>query len=183
MLDLLYIHWNVDPVLFHIGPLSIRWYSLLFVSGFIFGYYIFRSFYRREGVNEAYLDPLLYAMLICVVIGARLGHCIFYDPQYYFGSTQGFLEVFQPWKGGLASHGGAIAIVLGIIWYARHYGKRYGFLAGFVSATLATATLSIHGGFMLYNGGLVAGMAALILTPLLKGIKEGADETEEEEEM
>ena len=72
MLDLLYIHWNVDPVLFHIGPLSIRWYSLLFVSGFIFGYYIFRSFYRHEGVNEAYLDPLLYAMLICVVIGARV---------------------------------------------------------------------------------------------------------------
>ena len=127
MLDLLYIHWNVDPVLFHIGPLSIRWYSLLFVSGFIFGYYIFRSFYRREGVNEAYLDPLLYAMLICVVIGARLGHCIFYDPQYYFGSTQGFLEVFQPWKGGLASHGGAIGILIGLLWYAKKYGRKEGF--------------------------------------------------------
>ena len=127
MLDLLYIHWNVDPVLFHIGALSIRWYSLLFVSGFIFGYYIFRSFYRREGVNEAYLDPLLYAMLICVVIGARLGHCIFYDPQYYFGSTQGFLEVFQPWKGGLASHGGAIGILIGLLWYAKKYGRKEGF--------------------------------------------------------
>ena len=124
MLDFLFIHWNVDPVLFHIGPLSIRWYSLLFVSGFIFGYYIFRWFYRREGINENLLDPLLYAMLICVVIGARLGHCIFYDPQYYFGSWQGFLEVFQPWKGGLASHGGAIGIMLGLLWYANKYGKK-----------------------------------------------------------
>ena len=126
MLDLLYIHLNVYPVLFHIGPLIIRWYSLLFVSGFIFGYYIFRSFFRREGVSETLLDPLLYTMLICVVLGARLGHCIFYDPQYYFGSWQGFLEVFQPWKGGLASHGGAIGIVIGLIWYANKYGRKEG---------------------------------------------------------
>ena len=124
MLDLLTIHWNIDPVLFHIGPLSIRWYSLLFVSGFIFGYYIFRNFFRKEGVKEELLDPLLYTMLICVVVGARLGHCIFYDPQYYFGTWQGFLEVFQPWKGGLASHGAAIGIILGLIWYANKYGKK-----------------------------------------------------------
>lgn len=124
MLDYLFIHWNVDPVLFHIGPLSIRWYSLLFVSGFIYGYYIMRGFYRKEGVSESILDPLLYAMLISVVIGARLGHCIFYDPEYYFGSWKGFLEVFQPWKGGLASHGGAIGIVIGLLWYSHKYGKK-----------------------------------------------------------
>ena len=51
MLDILTIHWNVDPVLLHLGPISLRWYSLLFVSGFIFGWYMFRSFYRREGVD------------------------------------------------------------------------------------------------------------------------------------
>ncbi len=127
MLDYLFIHWNVDPVLFHIGPLSIRWYSLLFVSGFIYGYYIMRGFYRKEGVSETILDPLLYAMLISVVIGARLGHCIFYDPEYYFGSWKGFLEVFQPWKGGLASHGGAIGIVIGLLWYVHKYGKKENF--------------------------------------------------------
>lgn len=127
MLDILTIHWNVDPVLLHLGPISLRWYSLLFVSGFIFGWYMFRSFYRREGVDEKLLDPFLYAMLICVIVGARLGHCIFYDPQYYFGSWQGFLEVFQPWKGGLASHGGAIGIIIGIIWYVKKYGKKEGF--------------------------------------------------------
>lgn len=127
MLDFLAIHWNVDPVLFHIGPISIRWYSLLFVSGFIYGFYIFRHFCRREGVSEALLDPLLYTMLISVIVGARLGHCIFYDPQYYFGSWQGFAEVFMPWKGGLASHGGAIGIIIGITLYANKYGKKAGF--------------------------------------------------------
>ena len=127
MLDILAIHWNIDPVLLHLGPISLRWYSLLFVSGFIFGWYMVRSFYRREGVDERLLDPLLYAMLISVIVGARLGHCIFYDPQYYFGSWQGFLEVFQPWKGGLASHGGAIGIILGLLWYTNKYGKKEGF--------------------------------------------------------
>lgn len=127
MLDILTIHWNVDPVLLHLGPISLRWYSLLFVSGFIFGWYMVRSFYRREGVDERLLDPLLYTMLISVIVGARLGHCIFYDPQYYFGSWQGFLEVFQPWKGGLASHGGAIGIILGLLWYTNKYGKKEGF--------------------------------------------------------
>ena len=127
MLDILAIHWNIDPVLLHLGPISLRWYSLLFVSGFIFGWYMVRSFYRREGVDERLLDPLLYAMLISVIVGARLGHCIFYDPQYYFGSWQGFLEVFQPWKGGLASHGGAIGIIIGLLWYTNKYGKKEGF--------------------------------------------------------
>ena len=127
MLDILAIHWNVDPVLLHLGPISLRWYSLLFVSGFIFGWYMVRSFYRREGVDEKLLDPLLYTMLISVIVGARLGHCIFYDPQYYFGSWQGFLEVFQPWKGGLASHGGAIGIIIGLLWYVNKYGKKEGF--------------------------------------------------------
>lgn len=127
MTDLLYIHWNVDPVLFHIGSLGIRWYSLLFVSGFIIGWYMMRHFFRKEGVSEKLLDPLLYTMLICVIVGARLGHCIFYDPQYYFGSWKGFAEVFMPWKGGLASHGGAVGIVLGMWWYSNKYGKKAGF--------------------------------------------------------
>lgn len=127
MLDILAIHWNIDPVLLHLGPISLRWYSLLFVSGFIFGWYMVRGFYRREGVDEKLLDPLLYTMLISVIVGARLGHCIFYDPQYYFGSWQGFLEVFQPWKGGLASHGGAIGIIIGLLWYVNKYGKKEGF--------------------------------------------------------
>lgn len=117
----------MDPVLIHIGSFGIRWYSLLFVSGFIFGWYIFRWFFRREGISEKLLDPLLYTLLISTIVGARLGHCIFYSPEYYFGTWEGFLEVFQPWKGGLASHGGAIALLLGMWWFSARYGKKNDF--------------------------------------------------------
>ena len=124
---MLFVHWHVDPVLIHIGSLGIRWYSLLFISGFILGWYIFRWFFRREGVPEKLLDPLLYTLLICTIVGARLGHCIFYQPDYYFGSWAGFWEIFMPWKGGLASHGGAIALLLGMWWFSAKYGKPNGF--------------------------------------------------------
>ena len=124
---MLFVHWHVDPVLIHLGSFGIRWYSLLFISGFILGWYIFRWFFRREGVPEKLLDPLLYTLLICTIVGARLGHCIFYQPDYYFGSWAGFWEIFMPWKGGLASHGGAIALLLGMWWFSAKYGKPHGF--------------------------------------------------------
>jgi prolipoprotein diacylglyceryl transferase len=127
MSDLLFVHWNVNPVLFHIGSLGVRWYSLLFVSGFIIGWYIFKSFFKREGVPTSLLDPLLYTLLACTIVGARLGHCIFYQPDYYFGSWKGFWEIFMPWKGGLASHGGAIGVMLAVWWYVHRYGKKNGF--------------------------------------------------------
>ncbi|MGM9741910.1 MAG: prolipoprotein diacylglyceryl transferase [Candidatus Cryptobacteroides sp.] len=127
MLDLLFVHWNVDPVMFHIGSFGLRWYSVLFVSGFILGWFIFRWFFRREGVTEDLLDSLLYTLLIATIVGARLGHCIFYQPDYYFGSWQGFWEIFMPWKGGLASHGGTIALFIAMIWYAHHYGRKNNF--------------------------------------------------------
>ena len=127
MLDLLFVHWNVNPVMINLGFISLRWYSVLFVSGFILGWFIFRWFFRREGVKEELLDSLLYTLLIGTIVGARLGHCIFYQPDYYFGSWQGFLEIFMPWKGGLASHGGTIVLFFAMMWYAHHYGRKNNF--------------------------------------------------------
>lgn len=127
MSELLFVNWHLDPILLHLGNGGVRWYSLLFVSGFILGWYIFQWFFKREGVSEKLLDPLLYTLLIGTIVGARLGHCLFYQPDYYLGSFNGFLEIFMPWKGGLASHGGAIALILAMIWFARHYGRKNGF--------------------------------------------------------
>lgn len=127
MFDTLFVHWHLNPVFFHLGNLEIRWYSLLFVSGFIIGWYIFRWFFNREKIDIKLLDPLLYTLLIATIVGARLGHCIFYQPDYYFGSWAGFWEIFMPWKGGLASHGGAIALLLSMWWFASKYGKKYDF--------------------------------------------------------
>ena len=126
-MDYLVVNWNIDPVIFRLGGIELRWYSVLFVSGFILGWYIMRSFFRREKISENLLDPMLYMLLLCTIVGARLGHCLFYQPDYYLGSWQGFWEIFMPWKGGLASHGGTIAILLGIWWYARKYGRKNDF--------------------------------------------------------
>ncbi len=121
-MELLVVKWNLDPAILRLGGFELRWYSLLFVSGFILGWFIMKSFFKREGIKESLLDPMLYMLLICTIVGARLGHCLFYQPDYYLGSWQGFWEIFMPWKGGLASHGGTIALILGIWWYARKYG-------------------------------------------------------------
>lgn len=127
MFETLAINWHMNPEIFSIGPVSLRWYSVLFVSGFIIGWFIFKWFFKKEGVPESLLDPLLYTLLIGTIVGARLGHCLFYQPDYYLGSWEGFWEIFMPWKGGLASHGGTIALIIAMWWFARHYGRRYDF--------------------------------------------------------
>ena len=126
-METLIVHWNVDPAILRIGGFELRWYSLLFVAGFVLGWFIFQGFFRREKIGEKLLDPLLYTLLICTIVGARLGHCLFYQPDYYLGSWEGFWEIFMPWKGGLASHGGTIALLLGMWWFARKYGRKEDF--------------------------------------------------------
>ena len=126
-METLIVHWNVDPAILRIGGFELRWYSLLFVAGFVLGWFIFQGFFRREKISEKLLDPLLYTLLICTIVGARLGHCLFYQPDYYLGSWAGFWEIFMPWKGGLASHGGTIALLLGMWWFARRYGRKEDF--------------------------------------------------------
>ena len=127
MFETLAIHWNADPLLLSLGSLEIRWYSLLFISGFILGWFIFKWFCKREGISEKVLDPLLYTLLLGTIIGARLGHCLFYDPAYYLGSWKGFFEIFMPWKGGLASHGGTLFLFFAMWWFARRWGPKNNF--------------------------------------------------------
>lgn len=127
MIESLIVNWHLNPEILHLGPVSLRWYSILFVSGFVLGWFIFKWFFKREGVPQTLLDPLLYTLLIGTIVGARLGHCLFYQPDYYLGSMEGFWEIFMPWKGGLASHGGTIALFIAMWWFARHYGKKYDF--------------------------------------------------------
>ena len=127
MTDILAIIWNAHPELFHIGGFAVRWYSLLFVSGFILGFFIFQWFFKREKLDPRLLDSLLVTLIVGTIVGARLGHCLFYQPDYYLGSWEGFLEIFMPWEGGLASHGGTIALFIAMWWFAHKYGKRHGF--------------------------------------------------------
>jgi prolipoprotein diacylglyceryl transferase len=115
-----YITWNVDPVLFHLGALQVRWYGLLWALGFFFGYFVMRNIYRHEKLSDDWMDKLLIYMLVSTVIGARLGHCLFYEPEYYLSHP---LKMLAIWEGGLASHGGAICILTGLWIYVRVYNK------------------------------------------------------------
>lgn len=109
MLD--FITWNVDPVFFSLGPLSVRWYGLMFAIGFMAGYYIVARMFRHEGAPESWLGTLLIVLVLCTVVGARLGHVFFYEWDYY---SQHPGEILKVWEGGLASHGATIGIFLGL---------------------------------------------------------------------
>jgi phosphatidylglycerol:prolipoprotein diacylglycerol transferase len=113
-----YMHWGIDPVVLPIGPLAIRWYGLLFATGFVIGYCIVLNIYKKEGKPVQDLDSLLLYLVIGTVVGARLGHVLFYDPGYYFSHP---LEIIEIWKGGLASHGGAIGVLLAVYLYSRKH--------------------------------------------------------------
>lgn len=109
------IVWNVDPVLFSLGPLSVRWYGLMFAIGFMVGYELVSRMFKHEGAPEKWLPILLIYVVVATIVGARLGHVFFYEWDYY---SQHPLEIVKIWEGGLASHGGAIAIVLAVILYS-----------------------------------------------------------------
>jgi prolipoprotein diacylglyceryl transferase len=115
-----YIIWNVSPEIFAIGWLSIRWYGLLFASGFLIGQWIFTKIFKWEGKPEKDLEVLLIYMVLATVVGARLGHCFFYEPAHFLANP---IEILYVWKGGLASHGAAIGILLALYLYSR---KRVG---------------------------------------------------------
>ena len=109
MLD--FIVWNADPILFHLGPLAVRWYGLMFAVGFFIGYQIVAKMFKHEGAPESWLGTLLIYLVVGTIVGARLGHCLFYEWDYY---SQHPLDILKVWEGGLASHGGTIANIIGL---------------------------------------------------------------------
>jgi phosphatidylglycerol---prolipoprotein diacylglyceryl transferase len=115
-MTLLYINWSAQPEIFHAGNFAIRWYGVLFALGFACGYFIMLNFFRKEKIPVKLLDQLTTYMVIATVIGARLGHCLFYEPAYYLSHP---VEIFKVWQGGLASHGAAIGILLAVYIFSR----------------------------------------------------------------
>lgn len=106
-----FVVWNADPELFSFGPVSVRWYGLMFAIGFTVGYWIVSKMFRHEGAPEKWLGSLLAYVVVATIVGARLGHVFFYEWDYY---SQHPGEILQIWHGGLASHGGTIAIIIAL---------------------------------------------------------------------
>lgn len=114
------IEWNPSPIAFEIGPLKLHWYGVLFMSGFIFGYFTLLKVTKKEKIPSEYFEKLLTYVLLGTVIGARLGHVLFYEPDKYFSDP---LEIIAIWNGGLASHGGAIGVAIAVYLFSKKYKK------------------------------------------------------------
>ncbi|WP_372640749.1 prolipoprotein diacylglyceryl transferase [Ancylomarina sp.] len=118
---LLSIHWDVDPEIFKIGPIAVRWYGLLFALGFLLGYQLVERMFKKEGIPLEWLEKLFMYTLIATVIGARLGHVIFYGWEFY---SQHPSEILKIWHGGLASHGATIGILTALYFYSKKVSKK-----------------------------------------------------------
>ncbi|MDR3606046.1 MAG: prolipoprotein diacylglyceryl transferase [Oligoflexia bacterium] len=111
--------WNGSPDLISIGPITIRWYGLLFALGFYFGMKIMAWEARTEKLKIGSLDSLLIYMVIGTIAGARLGHTLIYEPEIYLADP---IRIFKVWEGGLASHGGSVGVMLGVwLWKRKHF--------------------------------------------------------------
>ena len=141
----LFIHWNPDLVFFHLGPLAVRWYGLCWLVGFAVAYLLVRRLYREQKIKDELFDPLFIYCFMGILIGARLGHCIFYEPDYFLTSVRGIIEMFLPIRfvdgninyagnwlfqltggaaafvgyEGLASHGGTLGLMIALWLYVK----------------------------------------------------------------
>ena len=133
MNSFLAVVWNPDTQLCRFLGLPIRYYSLMWMVGLVAAYFIVRKLYKDRGIKQETFEPLFFYCFLGILIGARLGHCIFYEPEYYLTSGKHFIEMllpirFMPQGGikmvgysGLASHGGTIGIIIAMIMYCHKY--------------------------------------------------------------
>ena len=132
MIDLLnYIVWNPDLEVFRLGPLAVRWYGLMWIIGLALAYFVVKKLYKEQKIKDEYFDPLFIYCFFGILIGARLGHCIFYEPNYFLTSGKGLIEMILPIRflpeggfkligyAGLASHGGTLGLMIALYMYVR----------------------------------------------------------------
>ena len=126
-----YIYWNPNLEMFHIGSYAVRWYGMCWLIGFAIAYFVVRRLYREQRIKDELFDPLFIYCFLGILIGARLGHCIFYEPDYFLTSGKGFVEMLLPIRfladggfkfigyEGLASHGGTLGLMIALWLYVR----------------------------------------------------------------
>lgn len=134
------IHWNASPELLSIGSFSVRWYGLFFALSFVLGLKVVERIFAAEKIPEQHLDRLFVLMVLGTIAGARLGHCLFYEPEVYLADP---LRILMVWEGGLASHGAAVGIFTLLWYYCRKHKMSWLWLADRLCLTVALA-----GGFI-----------------------------------
>ena len=117
-----YFTWSLNPVAFTLGPIHVFWYGILFASAILSGLQFMKWVYKIEGKDEAILESMFLYIVIGIVVGARLGHVLFYDPAYYFAHPAKIIAI---WEGGLASHGGGAGVILALYLFAKKHKMNY----------------------------------------------------------
>ena len=150
-----YIVWDPDPILFHLGPIALRYYATCWLVGLLLGYLLMQRLYRQQKIGDEKFEPLFIYIFIGILAGARLGHCLFYQPEYFLSQWDHVVEMLIPmhhlpdgsWKftgyEGLASHGGVIGLFVAIWLYCRN--------------------LKVKGWVVLDNMGICSGIAAAFI--------------------
>lgn len=139
-----YFTWGPNPVFLDFGLVQIRYYGLFFALAFLIGFHLVQRMFILENKPQDVLDPLLTYMVVGTLLGARLGHCLFYEPDFYLSHP---LEILKFWKGGLASHGAVIGILLSIkIFQNKHKNFSYIWLLSRLCITVALAGAFIRTG-------------------------------------
>jgi phosphatidylglycerol:prolipoprotein diacylglycerol transferase len=123
------VHPQFDPIAFSLGPLSVRWYGLMYMLGFILFLVLGRRRAPGAGWRAEELDDLLFYGVLGVILGGRLGQVLFYEPGYYLSHP---LEILAVWKGGMSFHGGFLGVLLAMMFYARKTGRSFLAVTDFV---------------------------------------------------
>lgn len=138
------IIWDVSPDIIKLGPITIRWYGVLFAAGFVIGLKIMQYIFKIENRKEKDLNDLFWYMIISTIVGARLGHCFFYAPEYYLSHP---IDILKTWEGGLASHGAAIGILFALyLFVKKHKDFTYLWIVDRIVITVALAAVFIRTG-------------------------------------
>lgn len=119
----LFITWTAEPIAFTIPWIDrpVAWYGILFALGFALGCWLVWKQWKYEKLNTDWYDKLFFYVIISATVGARLGHCLFYDPGYYLSHP---IEILKIWEGGLASHGGTLGIIIAVWIYSKLVTKK-----------------------------------------------------------
>jgi phosphatidylglycerol:prolipoprotein diacylglycerol transferase len=135
-------HPDFNPVAISIGPLSIRWYGIMYLIGFIAFLILGQRRARTQpwhGIEPKELDDLLFYGVLAVIVGGRLGQVLFYEPDYYFANPS---QIFAVWKGGMSFHGGFVGVLLAMAYWARKTGRTFFQITDFIAPLVPLGLLA-----------------------------------------
>ncbi|MCK4621911.1 MAG: prolipoprotein diacylglyceryl transferase [Desulfuromonadales bacterium] len=177
---------QIDPVIFHIGPLAVRWYGMMYLLGFVGGYLVMQQVarLRRLPISKELISDLLFYAVLGVVLGGRLGYALLYNPSYYLSRP---LEIFYVWEGGMSFHGGLLGVLIVLLLFCKKHdlsllmvadlaavavpiGLGFGRIGNFINAELWGRVTDVPWGVVFPGGGTAPRHPSQLYEALLEGV-------------